>query len=71
MRRPREYTQLPNYRLGGYKKGRQLLVIRRSLMGDVVVNDGRFGRVGEANSWRVKRLSAGSGRPQDNGVALA
>jgi hypothetical protein len=29
-------------------KGRQLLVIRR-LTGDVVVNDGRFGRVGEAS----------------------
>lgn len=35
------------------KKGCRL-VIRRSLMGDVVVNDGRFGRVGEADSWRVK-----------------
>jgi hypothetical protein len=36
------------------KKGCRLLAIRRSLMGDVVVNDGQFGRVGEANSWRVK-----------------
>jgi hypothetical protein len=52
------------------KKGRQFLVIWRGLMGDVVVNDARFGRVGEANSWRVKHLFAGSGRLQSNGVAL-
>jgi hypothetical protein len=52
------------------KKGRRLFVIRRSLMGDVVVNDGRLGRVGEANSRRGKQPPAGFGRPQDNGVAL-
>jgi hypothetical protein len=39
-------------------------------MGDAVVNDGPFGRVGEASSRRVKWLSAVSGRPQDNAVAL-
>lgn len=52
------------------KKGRQLLVIRRSLMGDIVVNHCRFGRVGKANSWRMKQLSVGSGTRQDNGVVL-
>jgi hypothetical protein len=72
MRKPREYTQLPDYRSSDYKQknGRQLLVVRRSLMGDVVINGGRSGRVGEANSWKVKQSSTGSGRLQDNGVVL-
>jgi hypothetical protein len=47
--------------------GRQLLVIRRRLMGDVVVNDKRSVALAKPIHGG---LSAASGRPQNNDVAL-